>query len=146
MVKEENSFRKQSFRKAEQFGERFMSILMSIAVIALSAFYHSMNLILFSKIAAIVAVIILAVSAVKVLGWQKSIPQWQPSAAILAVTAAVILNTVIVFLNPVNDLWYYLGDTVCILILVAASAIMLNVYNIGTTRPLPRLFDREEVR
>ena len=146
VVKEEDSFRKRSFRKAEQFGERFMSILMSIAVIALSAFYHSMNLILFSKIAAIVAVMILAVSVVKVLGWQKSIPQWQPSAAILAVTAALILNTVIVFLNPVNDLWYYLGDTVCILILVAASAIMLNVYNIGTTRPLPRLFDREEVQ
>ena len=33
-----------------------------------------------------------------------------------------------------------------ILILVAASAVMLNVYNISTTRPLPRLFDREEVR
>ncbi len=145
-VKKEDSFRQRSYRKAGELGERFLNILLSLAVISFSAFYHLMNVILFSKIAAIAAVIVLAVCAVKVLVWQKSIPQWQPSFAILAVGVAVIINTVIVFINPVNDLWYYLGDTACILILVAASAVMLNVYNIGTTRPLPRLFDREEVR
>ena len=82
----------------------------------------------------------------RVLGWQRSIPQWQPSFAILAVMAAVVLNAAIVFINPANDLWYYLGDSACILLLIIASAVMLKVYNIGTTRPLPRLFDREEVR
>ena len=62
------------------------------------------------------------------------------------VTAAVILNTAIVFISPVNDAWYYMGDAVCILILIIASTIMLQIYNISTTRPLPKLFDRKEVQ
>jgi hypothetical protein len=39
-----------------------------------------------------------------------------------------------------------MGDAACILILIIAAAIMLQVYNISTTRPLPRLFDRKEVQ
>jgi hypothetical protein len=33
-----------------------------------------------------------------------------------------------------------------ILILIIASTIMLQIYNISTTRPLPKLFDRKEVQ
>lgn len=146
VVTEEDTFRKKAVRKVGKHSDKFLSIILGIEVIIFSAAFENMNLNLFSKIMAVAAVLILAESAVKVLGWQRSIPQWQPSFAILAVTAAVIINTAIVFIYPVNDFWYYLGDAVCILILVAASAVMLNVYNIGTTRPLPRLFDREEVR
>jgi hypothetical protein len=39
-----------------------------------------------------------------------------------------------------------MGDAVCILILIIASTIMLQIYNISTTRPLPKLFDRKEVQ
>lgn len=98
------------------------------------------------KLIAAAAVIYLVLALKKIAGWQKSIPEKQPILAILLVLAAVVVNAVIVFVSPVNDLWYYLGDAACILILILASVVMTRVYNIGTTRPLPRLFDREEVR
>ena len=59
--------------------------------------------------------------------------------------AAVILNVALVFLSPVNDAWYYLGDALCIAVLLFSSLGILRTYNVGTTRPLPRLFDRKEV-
>ena len=76
---------------------------------------------------------------------KREIPQKQPVFAILLILAGVILNTVIVYLAPVNDGWYYLGDAVGILLLVIAAVSMMRVYNTGTTRPLPKLFDRNEV-
>ena len=51
----------------------------------------------------------------------------------------------ILFISPVDDFWYYLGDAAVIVTLIAASFLMLQIYNITVTRPLPRLFDREEV-
>lgn len=105
-----------------------------------------MDLGLASKIFAGGVFIYLILSTGRVLQWQKTVPQRQPSLAIIPVLAAVALNTAIVFISPVNDMWYYIGDAVSILIMIAASVFMLQVYNIGTTRPLPRLFDREEVR
>jgi hypothetical protein len=45
----------------------------------------------------------------------------------------------------VNDGWYYIGDTVCIVGLAVSAVGMLRTYNVSTTRPLPKLFDREEV-
>ena len=98
------------------------------------------------KLAAVIAVVYLVLSLKKTADWQKSVPEKQPILAILLVLAAVAANAIIVFLSPVNDVWYYLGDAACILILILASAFMTQVYNIGTTRPLPKLFDREEVR
>ena len=146
VIKEENTISVKNLKKIGRFSEKFMTIGLSILVIAVSYFVQFENIKSFSKIAAIAVVFFLLVNVVRVLGWQRSIPQWQPSFAILAVMAAVVLNAAIVFINPANDLWYYLGDAACILILIIASAVMLKVYNIGTTRPLPRLFDREEVR
>ena len=60
--------------------------------------------------------------------------------------ATVVLNTVVVIVSPVNDGWYYLGDAICILGLIVAAIGMIRTYNTSTTRPLPKLFDREEVR
>ena len=92
------------------------------------------------------AVIFVLAAAMGVFRWQKEIPERQPTRAILPVIGAVILNALIIVISPVNDIWYYLGDAVCILILIAASFQMLEVYNIGTMRPLPKLFDRKEVK
>lgn len=77
--------------------------------------------------------------------WQRSIPEKQPLHAIVLVLLGVILNAAIVLISPVNDGWYYLGDALCILILILAAISMTKVYNIGATRPLPKLFDRNEV-
>ena len=128
------------------FIDKFITVVGFLTAIILSTVIENMNLYLFSIITAITVVVYMAFNVVKILRWQRSIPQWRPSFAIVAVSAAAILNAAIIFIHPVDDFWYYLGDAVCILILVAASAVMLNVYNISTTRPLPRLFDREEVR
>ncbi len=98
------------------------------------------------KLAAVLCSLITLLTARKVAAWQGSIPEKQPILAILLVLFGVLVNAMIVFISPVSDLWYYLGDAACILILVLAAVVMMRVYNIGTTRPLPKLFDREEVR
>ncbi len=64
--------------------------------------------------------------------------------AAIIVLAAVLINAATVIISPVDDIWYYLGDALCILFLIAASVVMIRVYNIGTTRPLPKLFGRNE--
>ena len=98
------------------------------------------------KIAAAAVAVCLLFVVKKVAGWQSSIPDRQPMLAVVLTYIAVVVNAAIIIWSPVNDLWYYAGDAVCILILAAAAVVMTQVYNIGTTRPLPRLFDREEVR
>ena len=80
-----------------------------------------------------------------VVTWQKSIPEHEPILSAVILLFTVILNIMIVVISPVNDLWYYLGDAVCIVGLVISAICMLRVYNVGTTRPLPKLFDRNEV-
>ncbi len=92
-----------------------------------------------------IAVAVTLVMAVQVFRWKRSIPQFQPVIAILLVLVGVLLNTAILYLAPVNDGWYYLGDAAGILLLILAAVSMMKVYNTGTTRPLPKLFDREEV-
>lgn len=122
----------------------YMLVMFGFSIISVSIKYGEWEMIAY--LIAIVICIYLTTAVVKVLKWHKSIPQWQPSFAILTVAASSLLTSVIILFHPVNDLWYYLGDAICILLLILASTIMLNVYNIGTTRPLPRLFDRKEVR
>ena len=66
------------------------------------------------------------------------------AVAVLMVT--VIINSIITIVAPVNDGFYYVGDAICIVGLVLASIFMLRMYNLSTTRPLPKLFDRKEVQ
>ena len=96
----------------------------------------------------IVAVVVLITALAvfrRVSSWQKDIPEKEPKKAALILLAAVILNVAVVFISPVSDLWYYLGDAVCIAGLIFASVGILRTYNVGTTRPMPKLFDRKEV-
>lgn len=147
-IREEGTeIKKKRFSPGEFLQRHFTVFFVLLAMLASVVFdSDSANLNLFSWIITIGAVLYLLASVRKVAEWQKSVPQRQPVLAILSVFAGVLLNAVIVFLSPVNDVWYYMGDAVCILILIIASALMLQTYNISTTRPLPRLFDREEVR
>jgi hypothetical protein len=84
-------------------------------------------------------------AAKKVFTWQKSIRERQGGISIAILLLTVVLNPLIVFLSPASDLWYYLGDGLCIAGLVLSSLGMISLYNVGTTRPLPKLFDRSEV-
>lgn len=81
----------------------------------------------------------------KVMRWNRELKDWNAPLAIGALVFAVLVNAIIIFWAPVNDAWYYLGDIVCIVGLIVSSIGMIRVYNIATTRPLPKLFDREEV-
>lgn len=116
--------------------------------IAIAAAYYVLNDTGFSaglpQMIAAAAVVYLLIELRGVARWQKQIPEKQPIRAILLVFLGVLLNAAIVFISPVNDAWYYLGDAACILILILASVSMTRLYNIGTTRPLPKLFDRKE--
>ena len=82
---------------------------------------------------------------VRILMWRKHIEKIDPVVAIFVLLATVILNSAIVIIAPVNDGWYYIGDAVCIVGLAVSAIGMLRTYNMSTMRPLPKLFDREEV-
>lgn len=84
-------------------------------------------------------------SVKRVFSWQKDLREKDGGTAILLLLVTVIINVAILLISPVNDLWYYAGDALCIAGLVVSSFGMLRMYNVSTTRPLPRLFDREEV-
>lgn len=84
-------------------------------------------------------------AAYRVFSWQKHLQEKDGGAAILLLLVTVVLNVAILLISPVSDLWYYAGDALCIAGLVLSSFGMLRMYNVGTTRPLPRLFDRGEV-
>lgn len=84
-------------------------------------------------------------STKRVLSWQESLREKDGGAAILLLLATVVINVAILLISPASDLWYYAGDALCIAGLVASSFGMLRMYNVSTTRPLPRLFDRGEV-
>jgi hypothetical protein len=84
-------------------------------------------------------------AAKKVFTWQQSIRERQGGISIAILLLTVVLNSLIVYLSPASDLWYYLGDGLCIAGLVLSSLGMISLYNVGTTRPLPKLFDRSEV-
>ena len=132
-------------KKKKQSG---FPVLLAV-LIGVSGVFYAFNFAegsFFPVIIAAAAAVISILAARKVAGWQSAIPEKQPLTAILLVLAAVLINAVIVLIEPASDLWYYLGDAVCILILVLASVFMMRVYNIGTMRPLPKLFDRKEVR
>ena len=146
-VMQEDSFVKKKSPGLPDIVRKNLTTLLCIAVIAASFFFDP-DLLGTSVIAAIVAIIMilfLFLTVRKILTWQRSLPQKHPAAAILLVLASVLLNAGVIFFSPVNDAWYYMGDAACILILIIAAAVMLRIYNTSTTRPLPRLFDREEV-
>lgn len=81
----------------------------------------------------------------QVLKWHKSVPLTHGIISAVVLLVTMILTSVIIIVSPVNDGWYYLGDAVCIVGLIVAAISMIRVFNLGTTRPLPKLFDREEV-
>ena len=130
--------------KKKQKGGRAPVILVSILVLLL-IFLTSTGALSYSRFwgGAVLAYSLFLVWRVSKM--QKDIPEKHPLRAALALLAAVILNVALVFLSPVSDAWYYLGDALCIAVLLFSSLGILRTYNVGTTRPLPTLFDRKEL-
>ena len=83
---------------------------------------------------------------VRTLRWRQYLGRNYALIAVAVLMVTVIINSIITIIAPVNDGWYYIGDAICIVGLVLASIFMLRMYNLSTTRPLPKLFDREEVQ
>ena len=127
--------------------KKFVTALTVLGVILVAAggFAYWEDMISFEKLVALIVLLAAILVFRQVSHWQEDIPEKEPKKAALVLLAAVILNVIVVFVSPVNDLWYYLGDAVCIAGLLFSSVGMIRIYNVGTTRPLPRLFDRREV-
>ncbi len=94
----------------------------------------------------VLALLCAIVTTVNVLMWNKEAKNTHAVIAIVILLVTVLLNSAVVLISPINDGYYYLGDAICIVGLVAASVEMIRIYNRATTRPLPKLFDREEVQ
>lgn len=119
--------------------------VLGVILVAAGGFSYWQDMISFEKLVALVVLLSAILVFRRVSVWQGDIPEKEPKKAALVLLAAVILNVIIVFVSPVNDLWYYVGDAVCIAGLLFASVGILRTFNVGTTRPMPRLFDRKEV-
>ena len=94
----------------------------------------------------VVALLVVVVSLLTMTKWREADGVGEAILSMFVILLAVLLNLAIVVISPVNDGWYYLGDAVSIVGLLLASAGMLRTFNKSTTRPLPKLFGREEVR
>ena len=117
----------------------------SALIILALLFSYLVNLNLLALFVPVVTLAFTIYAAKKVFTWQKSIRERQGGISITILLLTVVLNSLIVFLSPASDLWYYLGDGLCIAGLILSSLGMIGLYNVGTTRPLPKLFDRSEV-
>lgn len=84
-------------------------------------------------------------TTVRVLLWHRQSHDHSSLVAAIVTLLVALLNSGIAIVSPVNDGIYYMGDAICILGLVIAAACMIHAYNVSTTHPLPKLFDREEV-
>ena len=131
--------------KRKKKGGSKLSVVIAIIFVLFIGSAVSKGTFSYGKIWAIAVLAVSVIILLRVSKMQKEIPEKHPLRAALALMAAVVLNVVMVFLAPVNDGWYYLGDALCIAVLLFASIGILRTYNVGTTRPLPKLFDREEV-
>ena len=137
--------------KTKKFG---LSDLVTIALVLVVGYFYigsflddnslSLGLIL-KMILPIIVLCFVASTLFKTISWRKVTKDAQGVIASIVLLLSTLLNAAIVAISPVNDGWYYIGDAICIIGLVVAAVCMLRVYNLGTTRPLPKLFDREEV-
>ncbi|MBO7675411.1 MAG: hypothetical protein J6S63_10455 [Atopobiaceae bacterium] len=100
---------------------------------------------LLMRVTPLIVSLIVGFVVVRVLRWHQDTKERNSLVAIGALGLSVLANALVIYVAPVNDAWYYLGVALCIVGLVVSSVAMLKVYNLATTRPLPRLFDREEV-
>lgn len=96
-------------------------------------------------IMAVLTLLFTIFAAKKVYFWQNYIKQKDGGIAIVILLLTVLVNAAVMIFSPASDLWYYAGDAICIVGLVVSSFGMLRIYNVGTTRPLPKLFDRKEM-
>ena len=96
-------------------------------------------------IMAVLTLLFTIFAAKKVFFWQNYIKQKDGGIAIVILLLTVLVNAAVMIFSPASDLWYYAGDAICIVGLVVSSFGMLRIYNVGTTRPLPKLFDRKEM-
>ncbi len=100
---------------------------------------------LLMKVAPLLTLALAVFVTIRVARWHKEMKEWNAPVAIGVLLLSVLVNAAIILVGPVDDIWYYLGDIVCIVGLIVSSVAMLRVYNLTTTRPLPKLFDRKEV-
>lgn len=101
---------------------------------------------MFKPIPPMLAIFFAVRTTAKVVKWHKHTKDRSSLVSAIVLLVTVLLNTAIVYKSPVNDGWYYLGDALCIAGLVGAAVAMMITYNRGTTRPVPKLFDRTEVQ
>lgn len=97
------------------------------------------------KVAPVLTLAIALYVTIKVIQWHRDMKEWNAPVAIGILLVSVLVNAAIILVAPVDDIWYYAGDIVCIVGLIVSSVAMLRVYNLTTTRPLPKLHDRKEV-
>ncbi len=96
-------------------------------------------------LATVPLLILLLIFSVQTFRQQKNIQERTPFLSALLVLLTGVINAALLVILPVSDLWFYVGNAACILSLIIASVLMLRLYNLCATRPIPHMSDREEV-
>ena len=92
--------------------------------------------------ACIVLSIILGLNIKK---WADSIGDKTWVISVILVCVSLAVNVGISASTLASDLWYYIGAIVCMAGTFSALVNLIRSYNRSTTRPIPRLSDRQEV-
>ena len=87
----------------------------------------------------------LMIFSVQTLSRQKLVHVHAAWLSAIAALIAGCVNAALLVILPAHDMWFYMGNALCIFVLIFASVLMLRLYNLRTTRPIPHMSDRREV-
>ena len=87
----------------------------------------------------------LIIFSVQTLSRQKLVHVHAAWLSAIAALIAGCVNAALLVILPAHDMWFYMGNALCIFVLIFASVLMLRLYNLRTTRPIPHMSDRREV-
>lgn len=100
---------------------------------------------MFMHVAPILMLAFVAVVLVDVLRWCRMLKNPNVAIATGALLASVLVNAVVVLVAPAADVWYYVGDIVCVVGLLVSSTAFFRLCNVFLARQLTESSDRKEV-
>jgi hypothetical protein len=99
---------------------------------------------MFMHVAPILMFAFVAFVLIDVVRWHRTLKNLNVAIAASALLVSVLVNAVVILAAPAADVWYYVGDIVCIVGLLVASAAFFRFYDVFLTRRPTEPSNRKE--
>ncbi len=99
----------------------------------------------FLRVTPVAVLLICLFVLVKVVMWHKVLKEWNSPVAIGSLVFAVFVCAACILFAPPEDIFYYIAVIITDIGLITSSVALIRAYNISTTRPIPKIYDRKEV-